>query len=65
MNGYMNEPEEPNGKAYTEWKNGERWLCCPYCGKRQFALTPITEIKHLWLKCKNGKCKKEMYVDIS
>ena len=65
MNGYLNAPEEPDGKAYVSWRDGERWLMCPYCNKKQFPLTPITQIKHLWFKCKNSKCKKEFLIDVT
>lgn len=63
MDGYLNTPEESDGRAYTEWRNGEKWVCCPYCDKKQFPITPITQIKHLWFKCK--KCKIEFLIDVA
>lgn len=64
MDKYMNPPEEPDGKAYTEWRNGEKWVCCPYCQRKVFPVTPITKIEHLWFKCKSTKCNKEFLIDI-
>ena len=65
MDGYMNPPEESDGKAYVSWRDGERWLYCPYCDKKQFPLLPATQIKHLLFKCKNSKCKKEFMIDVT
>lgn len=65
MDGYMNTPEESDGKAYVSWCDGERWLYCPYCGKKQFPLLPSTQIKHLLFKCKNSKCKNEFMIDVT
>ena len=43
---YMNEPLPHNGQAYIQrdYKTGVNWICCPYCGKRQFPLTPGAHI---------------------
>lgn len=49
-------------KAYTEWRNGEKWVCCPYCHRSVFRITPITKIEHLWFEC---KCGKEILIDVS
>lgn len=66
MDKYMNQPEKPDEVIFAEtvWHDGARWVRCPVCGKRQFSLTPITKIEHLWYKCKNSKCKTDMMVNI-
>lgn len=67
MDKYMNPPEEPDtGVIYAEtvWYGGNKWVRCPICGKRQFMLTPITKIEHLWYKCRNTKCKVDMMINV-
>lgn len=66
MNGYMNSPEEPEEIPFagTGWYNGTKWVKCPICGKRQFSITPITKIEHLWYRCRNSKCKADMMINV-
>lgn len=49
-------------RGFLEWHKGRQWVTCPHCGKRQFPVTPMTRIQHLWYKCK--RCKEEMLIDI-
>lgn len=49
-------------RGFLEWHAGRQWVTCPHCGKRQFPVTPMTRIQHLWYKCK--RCKEEMLIDI-
>lgn len=55
--------DEPNGRASMRWYHGARWVCCPYCEKKQFPITPLTKIEHLWYQCK--KCKKDFLIDVT
>ena len=50
--------------AKIGWHDGNRWVMCPICRKRQFMLTPMTKIEHLWYKCKNTKCNTEFLVNV-
>ena len=59
MHGYMNEPQECDGRAYIK----EMWVMCPYCGRRQFKIDRDTKIKNLAFKCKNTKCKHDMIIN--
>lgn len=58
----MNPPVEPDGQAYTEkdYKTGKIWVCCPWCGKRNFAIGEDTRIEKLPWTC---KCKREFEVN--
>lgn len=54
-------------KAYISQDNiGRRWVTCPYCHKRNFPVSPNTEIHDLEWLCKNNKrfCKKKFLIDV-
>lgn len=62
---YMPKPVLLDGKAYIEYdKDNRKWVCCPYCFKRNFMINDDTEIKHLPWKCKGSNCKKEFEVTL-
>lgn len=63
---YMNKPEDSDGQAYLKknYKTGENWVMCPYCGKKQFPLTPGAKITGQKWKCKGSNCKKEFEVNV-
>ena len=63
---YMNEPISHNGQAYIQrdYKTGIDWVCCPYCGRKNFQITSETKIRKLMFPCKNTKCKKIFEVNI-
>lgn len=63
---YMNPPLPHNGKAYIErdYKKGIDWVCCPYCCKKNFPLTPGAHITGQKWKCKGSNCKKEFEVNV-
>lgn len=43
--------------------DGEKWFCCPYCGKKLFRLAGMNpSAKGIMFFCR--KCKKEIVVDI-
>lgn len=64
MQKYMNEPHETDGQAYVATYKGGVWICCPYCGKRQFTISPVTKITELSWQCKNNKCKKVFNINL-
>lgn len=41
---------------------GQRWYCCPYCGKALFPVYGDTKIEHLKYRCK--ACKHDIEVNI-
>lgn len=41
---YMNMPEPWDGSAQIKTVNGEKWVSCPYCGKRALKILPTTKI---------------------
>ena len=63
---YMNEPIPHNGQAYIQrdYKTGIDWVCCPYCGRKNFQITSETKIRKLMFPCKSTKCKEIFEVNI-
>lgn len=63
---YMNAPLPHNNQGYVQrdYKTGIDWVCCPYCGKRNFSITGETKIHKLPWKCKASKCRKEFDVNV-
>lgn len=63
---YMNPPLPNDGQAYiqTDYKTGKDWIMCPYCGKKQFPLTPGAHITGQKWKCKGSNCKNEFEVNV-
>ena len=63
---YMNAPLPHNGQAYIQrdYNTGVDWICCCYCGKRQFPLTPGAHITGQKFKCKGSNCKMEYEVNV-
>lgn len=64
MNGYMNEPQDCDGQAYTTICNNEIWVHCCWCGKKQFKVDGNAVIKNQTFKCKGSNCKKEFIVNV-
>lgn len=62
----MNAPLPHNNQAYVQrdYKTGIDWICCCYCGKRQFPLTPGVHITGQKFKCKGSGCKQIFEVNI-
>lgn len=61
---FMNKPEPPDGQAYLETDKGIRWICCPFCGKKQFPLTDGAIIKGQMFRCKGSNCKRDYEVNM-
>jgi DNA-directed RNA polymerase subunit RPC12/RpoP len=61
---YMNIPEPRDGTAQIKIVNGEKWVSCPYCGKRALKILPTTKIHRMPYKCKGSNCKKEFMVNV-
>ena len=63
---FMNAPLPHNGQAYIQrdYKTGNDWIMCPFCGKRQFPLTPGAHITGQKFKCKGSNCKMEFEVNV-
>ena len=63
---YMNAPLPHNNQGYVQrdYKTGILWICCPYCGKKNFPLTPGAHITGQKFKCKGSNCKMEFKVNV-
>ena len=63
---YMNAPLPHNNQGYVQrdYKTGIEWVMCPFCGKRQFPLTPGAHITGQKFKCKGSGCKQIFEVNI-
>ena len=63
---YMNEPLPHNNQGYVQrdYKTGKDYICCPYCGKKNFPLTPGAHITGQKFKCKGSNCKMEFEVNV-
>ena len=62
----MNPPEPHNGQAYIQkdYKTGKYYICCPYCGKKNFPLTPGAHITGQKFKCKGSNCHEIFEVNV-
>ncbi len=62
----MNPPEPPDGQTYIEkdYRTGELFVICPYCGKKNLKIRENTRISNLTLKCKGSSCKKLFEVNV-
>ena len=60
---YMNKPIPHNNQGYVQndYKTGEDFIHCPFCGKKQF---PVEDEKKNHYRCKSKKCGKEYEVRI-
>lgn len=63
MQKHMNVPILTD-KAYTEIYKGSKWICCPICGKRQFAVFDDSEMSNVPYTCRNTKCKFQMIINL-
>lgn len=63
---YMNEPLPHNEQAYIQrdYKTGTDYICCPFCGKKNFPLTPGAHITGQKFKCKGSNCKMKFEVNV-
>lgn len=63
---YMNKPIPPNGQAYIQrdYKTGRDFIHCPFCGKKNFPLTPGAKIQGQKFKCKGSGCKQIFEVNV-
>lgn len=63
---YMNPPLPHNGQAYIQrdYKTGRDFVHCPFCGKKNFPLTPDAKIQGQKFKCKGSNCKREFEVNV-
>lgn len=41
-----------------------RYMCCPYCGKRNFPVNHGARVFNLVYKCRGSNCKREFLVNI-
>lgn len=57
---YMSAPLPHNNQGYVQrdYKTGEDWVHCCWCGKKQFPLTPGAYITGQKFKCKGSGCKQ-------
>lgn len=62
---YMNEPLPHSGQAYIQrdYKTGTDYICCPFCGKKNFPLTPGAKIQGRRFKCCSKQCANEFEVN--
>ena len=63
---YMNEPLPHNEQAYIQrdYKTGTDYICCPFCGKKNFPLTPGAKIQGQKFKCKGSNCREIFEVNV-
>ena len=63
---YMSAPLPHNNQGYVQrdYKTGEDWVHCCWCGKKQFPLTPGAHITGQKFKCKGSNCKMEYEVNV-
>lgn len=63
---HMNPPLPHDNQAYVQmdYKTGELFVMCPYCGKKNLKIRDDTQISNLELKCKGSGCKKVFFVNI-
>ena len=63
---YMSAPLHHSGQAYIQrdYKTGKDYVCCPYCSKKNFPLTPGAHITGQKFKCKGSNCKMEYEVNV-
>ena len=63
---YMSAPLPHNNQGYVQrdYKTGEDWVHCCWCGKKQFPLTPRAHITGQKFKCKGSNCKMEYEVNV-
>ena len=63
---HMQPPLSHHNQAYVQrdYKTGIDWICCCYCGKRQFPLTPGAHITEQKFKCKGSNCREIFEVNV-
>lgn len=63
---YMNPPLPHHNQAYVQrdYKTDEDFIHCPFCGKKQFILTPGAHITGQRFKCKASGCKQIFEVNV-
>lgn len=66
LSDYMNAPLPHNNQGYVQrdYKSGENFIHCPFCGKKQFILTPGAHITGQKFKCKGSNCKQIFEVNV-
>lgn len=64
---YMNHPIPHDGQACikVDYKTGYKWVCCPFCGKRNLKIDDDTRIENLRIKCKGSNCKQDFVINIT
>lgn len=63
---HMQPPLSHHNQAYVQrdYKTGELFVMCPYCGKKNLKIRDDTQISNLELKCKGSGCKSTFLVNI-
>lgn len=63
---FVNKPLPHNGQAYIQrdYKTGEDWVHCCWCGKKQFPLTHGAHITGQKFKCKGSNCHEIFEVNV-
>lgn len=64
MSEVMNPPFPGDYQASIIDYGVQKWVACPFCGKRQFPLTPGAIILGQMFRCKASTCKQEYEVNI-
>lgn len=59
----LNEPIPDDYQAKIETVGISTWIVCPYCGKKQFKITPGAIIQGQFFECQNQKCKNAYEVN--
>lgn len=64
MEDFMNKPDTSGYQAVIKSDGVYKWVTCPFCGKRQFPVTPGAVIQGQLFKCKGSSCKRTFEVNI-
>lgn len=60
---FMNKPDNSAYQAVMKYDGLNSWVFCPFCGKKQFKITPGAIIKGQMFKCKGSNCRMDYEVN--
>ena len=64
MTDIMNPPERENYQGELYYDGIRTWVHCPFCGKKQFPITPGAVIHGQLFRCKASTCKSLFEVNV-
>ena len=60
----MNMPVGDKYQAKIIEYRDQKWVACPFCGKKQFPITPGAVILGQFFRCKASTCKQDFELNI-